>query len=100
MKKELRALIGICTLLSFAVTANINLDDFKLHGTITYSYSSDQQELVITVRDVRVSCQSGTAPLGRLVGSFPNPSYQPYHKDHEGFKPGSQSPYCLVYSAT
>lgn len=98
MKNLWLMLPTIFLLLPMKAHANIDLDDFKLRNNISHSYSCEQSELTIVIKNTRVSCQSGTAPLGRLVGSFPNPNYQPYHQNHEGFKPGGQSPYCLVYS--
>ena len=87
-------LLIICCLGGLRLLANVSLDDFNVRKNVAYSYNPQSNELIITLKNVQITNKTGSGPLGKLIGSYPNPRFKPFT---EGFVLGGQSPHCLVY---
>ena len=93
MKNQIYLLI-ICCFTCAQLLANVSLDDFNVRKNVAYSFNPQSNELTITLKNVQITNKTGSGPLGKLIGSYPNPKFKPFT---EGFVLGGQSPHCLVY---
>ncbi|MEX0672379.1 MAG: hypothetical protein WD068_03395 [Candidatus Babeliales bacterium] len=80
--------------ISCALLGSINLDDSTLRSQVTYTHNPTTANLTINLKNVKISCKTGSGSHGKLIGSYPNPDYKPFI---EGFRLGGQAPHCLIY---